>query len=123
MTSARPIVTLTSLVGARRNSTRPTTGIRPIQFENRMSRKKHTKIGTYGREAAPPIEVAKPSIDSYAHSPKFWRRPGTPAPPRVTSAIVMSRPIDTIHSVKIVEVMLGSNRIDRPPEPVAASAG
>ena len=120
---ARPMVTFTSLVGARRKSTRPTTGIRPIQFENRISRKNVTKMGTYGLEARPPIDVAKPSIDSYAHSPKFWRRPGMPAPPRLVRKMVISRPIETIHSVRIVEVMLGSKVIVRPGAKAGALGG
>ena len=36
----------TSLDGARSSSIRPTGGMSPIQFENRMSRKKAAKRGT-----------------------------------------------------------------------------
>ena len=39
------MVTFTSLVGARRNSTRPTGGTRPLQLKTRMSTKKQTNIG------------------------------------------------------------------------------
>ena len=36
---------LTSLVGARSYSIRPTGGIRPLQLQNRMSRKNAAKSG------------------------------------------------------------------------------
>ena len=39
------MVTFTSLVGARRTSTRPTSGTRPLQLQNRMSRKNAAKSG------------------------------------------------------------------------------
>ena len=39
------MVTLTSLVGARRNSMRPTIGSRPDQLETRMSTKAPMKMG------------------------------------------------------------------------------
>ena len=53
LTSAIPMVMFTSLDGARRNSTLPTGGTRPIQLSNRMSRKNAAKIGMYGRAVGP----------------------------------------------------------------------
>ena len=44
-TSASPIVTFTSLVGARNQITRPTPGMRPDQLLNRMSRKNAANRG------------------------------------------------------------------------------
>ena len=53
------MVTLTSLVGARRTSILPTGGISPLQLQNRMSRKNATKIGMYGLAAGPPMPRPK----------------------------------------------------------------
>ena len=53
------MVTFTSLVGARRNGTRPMGGIRPLQFETRMNRKNPMNSGMYGRAAGPPSDSAK----------------------------------------------------------------
>ena len=58
------MVTLTSLVGARRNSTLPTMGISPAQLLTRMRMKKAMKIGMYGRAATPPSDSPKPLSDS-----------------------------------------------------------
>ena len=59
LTSARPRVTFTSLVGARRNSTRPTGGMSPLQLLNRMSRKNAAKSGMYGLAAMPAMPIPK----------------------------------------------------------------
>ena len=45
LTSANPIVMLTSLVGARSSSTRPIGGISPLQLQNRMRMKKAMNNG------------------------------------------------------------------------------
>jgi hypothetical protein len=63
-TSARPIVTLTSLVGARRNVTLPTGGTRPLQLLNRMNRKNAANSGMYGFAPGPPSDMPKLSTDS-----------------------------------------------------------
>ena len=44
---------LTSLVGRAERWMRPTGGTRPIQLENRISRKNATKSGMYGLAAGP----------------------------------------------------------------------
>ena len=44
-TSARPIVMFRSLVGARRVVIFPIGGMRPLQLQNRMNRKKPTNSG------------------------------------------------------------------------------
>ena len=50
---------LTSLVGARSSSIRPTGGTRPLQLQNRMSRKNATKSGMYGRAVGPAMPRPK----------------------------------------------------------------
>ena len=50
---------LTSLVGARSSSIRPTGGMSPLQLQNRMSRKKAANSGMYGRAAAPAMPIPK----------------------------------------------------------------
>ena len=54
----------TSQVGARSSSTRPTGGMRPLQLQNRISRKNAAKIGTYRAAAGPPRPIAKSWSDS-----------------------------------------------------------
>jgi hypothetical protein len=49
----------TSLDGARSSSMRPTGGMRPIQFEKRISRKKAAKIGMYGFAVSPAMPRPK----------------------------------------------------------------
>ena len=58
-TSARPMVTLTSLVGARSCSDAADDRDRPLQLLSRMNRKNAAKTGTYRRAFGPPSEVAK----------------------------------------------------------------
>ena len=50
---------LTSLVGARSSSIRPTGGISPLQLQNRMSRKNATNSGMYGLAVGPAIPSPK----------------------------------------------------------------
>ena len=96
---------LTSLVGARRNSTLPTGGTRPAQLQNRIRMKKAAKIAMYGAAWGPPIDMPKFEIDSYAHSEKFWTRPGMSLRRRPRkNPITISRP-PMIHMVKSVELM------------------
>ena len=50
---------LTSLVGARSSSIRPTGGMSPLQLQKRISRKNAAKSGMYGRAAGPAIPSAE----------------------------------------------------------------
>ena len=61
---------LTSLVGARSSSTRPTGGTRPLQLQNRMSRKNAAKSGMYGSRRRPgdaQPEVAQELVEPLEH--------------------------------------------------------
>ena len=103
------MVMLTSLVGARSSSIRPTGGSRPLQLQNRMRMKNAANSGMYGRAAGAgdaDAEVAQELVERTRTA--FWRaardelraRGSSGWPP--TSTIAM-----TIHIVRIVELMLG----------------
>ena len=59
LTSARPSVMLTSLVGARSSSIRPTGGMSPLQLQNRISRKNAMNSGMYGLAVGPAMPSPK----------------------------------------------------------------
>ena len=99
---------LTSLVGARSSSIRPTGGIRPLQLQNRMRMKNAAKSGMYGRAAAPAMldaEVAQELVEELEGVLGAARAPADRR--RVIRMTTTSTIAMTIHIVRMVELMLG----------------
>ena len=99
---------LTSLVGARSSSIRPTGGMSPLQLQNRMSRKNATKSGMYGLRGRPgdaEPEVAQELVEPLEHvlgAAGDQLRAADHQDRRRARTTAM-----TIHIVRIVELMLG----------------